>query len=823
LNHFNESRKSHSTCKTYLLLDYIEDGKSMIKISIGLFCVALTTLMLELNLVRVFDVIWYSNMAYMVITLAMFCFGLSGIYSSLFPRPLERDVHGYLAVLSFLFALFSLAVLPALNWIPFDFNVLYTSPVKAGFLFLVMYLFLIIPFFLAGLIFTTVFSHYADKIQSLYCWDLSGASLGCLVLIPFLPSIGPGGIMFLACSFGLVAAGCFSQKKAWTLALIALAVIVAIIPFSREGYFEFKDHIDKRGVKGARERNLIEDVHWDPISKIEVIDFGKMKHIAYDGGSQSSYIIPFNGDFTALREDIKAGRGYHFYGSSVYVSHALKKDTGHEVLVIGAAGGSETKAALMYGASHVDAVELVGYVIDIGKDKYAAYNGQIFNHPNVNALKGEGRSFLRSSNRSYDVIQMYSNHTSSSIAAGTGAMATTYLQTVEAYKEYYTHLKDDGILHINHHVYPKMVATAARAWKELGREDFLKHIVVLEAVKQGFQDNLPTMLIKMKPWTEAELAEVRTHFHPVIKMVVHPLQPEDNMLTDEFFSGNLEPQTIDAADYRIAASTDDRPYFNFLRKSFAVLEEDPENYLNYSTASLLNSQLKNGWIPTDVVHLIVTGGASLFFIVMFIFVPMCFSRVGREKWGGKINSLVYFSCLGAGFIIFELIFIQIFMKLIGYPLYTYSTIVFATLISAGVGSAISGKMGVSPNRRWSLPFIGVLICSFFIVISYESYSTLFMQTPTIVRIAAATALIFPLGFFLGMPFPLGILTIARQPRGAIAWAWAMNGLFTVVGGLGSVLLSILLGFRLTVIVAMLIYLLAFLVFSRLRLITEEAA
>ena len=86
---------------------------------------ALTTLMLELNLVRVFVVIWYSNMAYMVITLAMFCFGLSGIYSSLRPLKEGADVNGYLAKLALLFALFSLAILPALNWVPFDFNVLY--------------------------------------------------------------------------------------------------------------------------------------------------------------------------------------------------------------------------------------------------------------------------------------------------------------------------------------------------------------------------------------------------------------------------------------------------------------------------------------------------------------------------------------------------------------------------------------------------------------------------------------------------------------------------------------------------------------------------
>lgn len=788
----------------------------MYKIRFGLLCVALTTLMLELNLVRVFDVIWYSNMAYMVITLAMFCFGLSGIYSSLRPLPENADVNGYLAKLAFLFALFSIVLYPALNKIPFDFNILYTSPVKGSIMFLVMYLFLLIPFFLAGLIFTTVFSSFADKIQSLYCWDLTGAALGCVLLVPFLPLIGPGGILFLTCGLALVASACFSKSKRLSGILLVLAVAVAAVPFMRSDYFEFKHHIDKRGVKGAKEHNIIEHSYWDPISKIDVIDYGTQKHIAYDGGTQSSYIIPFDGDFKKLREEVQTGKGYHFYGPMVYVSHGLKADTGHEVLIIGAAGGSETKAALMYGASHVDAVELVGHVIDIGKTKYADYNGNIFNHPNVNAMKGEGRSFLRSTNKKYDIIQMYSNHTSSSIAAGTGAMATTYLQTSEAYKEYFSHLKDDGILHINHHIYPKMITTAALAWKEMGKSDFLRHVVVLEAVADGFQDNLPTMLIKMQPWTKEELVRVQSFFHPVIKMVVNPLEPENNMLSSEFFSGELSEQTVEKVGFVVAASTDNKPYFNFLRKSFGQLATDPGNFVNYSTASLLNSQLKNGWIPTDVIHLIVTGGASFFFIILFIVVPMYFSRVGRTKWVGKTSCLIYFSCLGAGFIIFELVFIQIFMKLIGYPLYTYSTIVFALLIAAGLGSAMSGKLGVSPRGLWFLPFIGVVLFSALILLVYQQYFELFLQSSTVIRIIAASVLIFPLGFFLGMPFPLGILTIEKQPRGSIAWAWAMNGLFTVIGGLLSVLLSLFYGFHATLVIATLIYLVAFATFNTLR-------
>lgn len=789
----------------------------MYRINIGLLCIALTTLMLELTLVRVFDVIWFSNMAYMVITLAMFCFGLSGIYSSLRPLGQKSDVSRFLAGIALLFALFSLALLPILNLIPFDFDQFYLAPVKGSIMFLGMYLFLIIPFFLAGLLFSTIFSSYSERIQSLYCWDLVGAAIGCLLLVPLLPPIGPGGILFVACGLGLVASACFSKKKSWTFIALIAAVIVAGAPFYKTGYFEFKDHASKRGVKEAREKNYVEDSYWDPISKIDVIDFGNRKHVAYDGGSQSTYIFPFDGDYKKLRDDVEHGRGsQHYYGSYVYISHALKKDTDHEVLVIGAAGGSETKAALMYGAGHVDAVEMVGHVVDLGKQTYAEYNGNIYNHPKVHAIKGEGRSFLRSTDKKYDVIQMFSNHTSSSMAAGTGAMATTYLQTAEAYKEYFTHLKEDGILHINHHVYPKMITTAALAWKQLGRKDFLRHVVVMEASREDFQDNLPTTLVKMIPWTAEELQEILSFYGPAFKMVVNPLVPAGNMLTAEFFDGSLSDATAKNSAYRLGASTDDRPYFNFLRKSLHVLESDPKNFLNYSTASLLNSQLKGSWLPMDVVHLFVTAGASLFFIVLFIFIPLFFSGVGRARWKGKFESLGYFSCLGAGFIIFELIFIQIFMKLIGYPLYTYSTIVFALLLSAGIGSAVSGKMGIEPRGRWHIPFIGILICSVVVLLSYDSYFELFLQMSTSIRIAAALVLLFPLGFFLGMPFPLGILTLAHQPKGAIPWAWAMNGLFTVVGGLASVLVSIFCGFKLTLLIAIFLYICAFFTFSRLR-------
>lgn len=805
----------------------------MQRISLGLLIIAMTTLMVELALVRVFDVIWHSNMAYMIITMVMFCFGLSGVFLSLWPVTKQAKVHKILTILAVLFSISVIAPLPILNNLPIDFNGFYGAPLKTGVMFMAMYFFLALPFFIAGMILTILFSSFSDKIQKLYFWDLLGAAIGCLILIPFLPQIGPAGVLFIGAGLGLISAALFSNKKAVASLLTLAGLILFVIPFYKSftaddlagRYFEFKHHMTKRGVKHDIASGKLEVSYWDPISKVDIIDQHRWKHVAYDGGSQSSFIFPFDGDFKTLRASLPASTTQHFGGQNVYISHAIKEGTNPNVLVIGSAAGQETKAALTFGASHVDSVEMVGFVLEAGKNIYNEYNGGIYTNPKVSTHRAEGRSFLRSSNKKYDIIQIYSNHTTSSIAAGSGAMATTYLQTTDAYKEYFSHLNDDGILHMNHHVYPRMITTAAKAWKEMGRTDFRKHVLVFSV--KNVRDNLPTLLIRMTPWTEAEVAELRTWFWGHTRLVEDPYQPEKSMLTDEFYSGDLSQKTADMVPFRVMATTDDRPYFNFLRKEWKHYKRAyPESYMDFSTAALLASQYvirspeTNKYverlIPTDIVHLFVTSGASMVFACVFIFLPLLFARAGRVKWPCKFHSLGYFSCLGAGFIMIELVFIQIFMKLIGFPLYTYSVVVFALLVAAGLGSYVSNLLKIRPTRLWSLPFLGILISTAIFLFIYQPYFNYFLTFPLIVRILAAIALLVPPGFFMGMCFPLGILTIKDQPNGAVAWAWGMNGLFTVIGGILSVIISIYLGFSMTLIVGILIYMLAYLLYSKMR-------
>jgi spermidine synthase len=808
----------------------------MRRLSFGVLLIALSTLVLELMLTRVFDVTLTPNLSYFVVSLAVFSFGLAGIYATLRPVPVETDIRGRLVGCCVGFAAAVLLLHPIINVLPLDYLRIAREPLVTLGAFGALYLTLLVPFFLAGYVLIAIFSKYAAKIQRLYFWDLVGAGLGTVLVIPFILEIGPGGLIVCAAALGLIAAALFSESRAATRAYVVAAVVIAAIPAVRgQNYIDFSYHMDKRGILKAVAQGRDELVRWDPISKIDVLDetfspeiatpwhkSGDRKAIEYDGGNQTSYFYKFDGNLKALRELMDRDRSKvneHFWQIGVLASHYLKRDSGQSVLVIGSAGGQETKASLIYGAKYVDTAELVPTVVELATGLYSPYIGDIFHNPAVHPHAAEGRSFLRSTDRHYDIIQIYSNHTSSSIAQGSGALSPVYLQTEEAYEEYFSHLTPNGVLHINHYGFPRMISTAALAWKKMGRTDFRTHVAVYFSPSEL---TLPTLLVKMSPWTAQEIAELNTYLAPPeidekdrLVLMENPLDPGKSFLSDDFYSGNFPSQLAERMPVDFTPRTDDNPYFSQFRKHIRPIKEDPKNFVDPGTAYMLNASLLHG-IPMDQVHLWITAGASALFALLFILVPLKFSKVGREEGATALPLLTYFSCLGAGFITLELVFIQKFMQLIGSPLYTYSTVIFTMLLGAGIGSAASERLGISSQRRWAVPFVAIIAVGLALVAVYPWLAKMGLSLPVGGRILVAALMIFPLGFFLGMPFPLGILAIEHQPRGAIAWAWGMNGLFTVIGGLLSVFIGLELGFNYSIVIALALYGCALAVYRKMR-------
>ena len=179
-----------------------------------------------------------------------------------------------------------------------------------------------------------------------------------------------------------------------------------------------------------------------------------------------------------------------------------------------------------------------------------------------------------------------------------------------------------------------MITTAALAWAQMGRTDFQQHVVVFE--REG-EDTLPTFLIKMQPWTEEEMNQLKELFYAdfpsdtnVYRLVQDPLHPENSFLSSEFFSGQLSPELAKQVDFRIEPSTDNRPYFNFLRKIFAPVEINPTHFMSEFMAGPLNNYINFNSIsiPLDVAPLVIIGTISLFLAGAFIFLPLYFSERG---------------------------------------------------------------------------------------------------------------------------------------------------------------------------------------------------
>ncbi|WP_028583087.1 hypothetical protein [Desulfogranum mediterraneum] len=926
----------------------MQQNLPIIRMKFGLGLTTFATILLELSMVRVFDVILNPSMGYMVVTAAMFALGLGGIYVYLLKSG-EADLQRLLPLLSWAYGGAALALLPTLNLLPFDMNFGGSITVQllswAG-----LYAALIIPFFIGGIIISMVFSICSAESHGLYFFDLLGAGLGCLLLVPLIPLFGPGGMLFVIAAM-LVAAGCCFSSLSMPRLLLAVPVIVGIlaVPLLQESYLEFRGHGNKRGIDRWIKEGKRDYVRWDAVSKLDVFNaHPHAKYFALDGGQQASWLSAFNGDLDQYRQERAANPGGYYFGLNS-LAHFFKQDSHAQVLILGAAVGGETKAALVFGADHVDAIELVGAMVDAAKGRYADYSGNIFNHPRVNYQVGEGRTFLRSSDQRYDIIQMFSNHTSSSIAQGSGALGAAYLQTAEAYIEYFQHLKEDGILSINRHIYPRMLTTAALAWERLGRGDFSRHVLVLERYSK---DSLPTMLVKMSPWSRAEIERVHDYANrektkrlqravavrPSVKVLkgqpfqsafisqleslseiplligtytqpglastltlrlrtageerlvrldgagigdnqdavfilspplggvkgeeirlelssdnpdpeqafsvwlnekgrpvlpaeivgavetyqiaFDPLQPEGNLLPARFLEQPFPEELAAQADYRLTPVTDDKPFFNMIRKNTRWLSVGASRFIDGGTVNVLNSQLLP-FLSRDLISFFVVGLVSILFACLFVFIPLLASSAGKARWQGRGWYLLYFSCLGAGFIIIELMLIQLFTKLIGFPTHTFATVLFSLLFAAGIGSAASKRWRLDEPRRWPLIFVAILVVNILFLLSYQRLFAVLLQYDLWLRVGAAVLMMLPLGFFLGMPFPLGMYRLGQvEPRG-IPWAWGMNGFFTVFGGFLSLLCAFFFGFRLALLFGLLIYMVAWLAFGRIAALSTQ--
>ncbi|MCX6348007.1 MAG: hypothetical protein NTV79_00680, partial [Candidatus Aureabacteria bacterium] len=172
----------------------------------GIFLTSLSTLLLQVCLTRLFSAAFAYHFAFMIISLALFGVGLSGIVIYLFPGYFSAEqAPARMGAAAWLFAVSAFIALMLLLNFPF-------APGLSRFGFLVvavLYLLNSLPFFFSGLALGLAFSHLTRDISTLYFFDLTGAGIGCILAIPFLNLLGAPTTVLLVSVLAAAAAAAF--------------------------------------------------------------------------------------------------------------------------------------------------------------------------------------------------------------------------------------------------------------------------------------------------------------------------------------------------------------------------------------------------------------------------------------------------------------------------------------------------------------------------------------------------------------------------------------------------------------------------------------
>lgn len=782
---------------------------------IGIFFIALSTLLLEFTLTRVLSVsLWY-HFAFMIISVALLGFGISGVVLSLNKKLNNIDADKLLSILSICYGASVMICFILMNKIPFDPFSLLTEPIQ--FLYLPLYYLLItIPFFFAGLIISLLLSRFKSSVSKLYFFDLIGAGLACVAFVFIMPQVGGNGSIIFVSAFGFLAAIVFSFEKYKKYALISLILMMLSFTYMIDKDNRFPINVTANKIYGnyIKERpDLKVRTEWNTFSKIDVM---KDEDAAADGYNIYLAIIDA-GNATTNIPNVKS---FPLTNKSADASNLafVTKDSSDKVFIIGSAGGGEILSASYYNAKSIVAVEINGVLNDLIKNDLAYWTGPLVkNNKNVKVITDDARSVLSSKRILYDVIISAHTISSSAVSSGAMSMVENYILTKEAVRDYLYHLEKDGIIYISRPEtqVPKLINTLklARLENSRGAEESLKSFVVFRRPPSEFEGDksfLSGVLYKKNGFNDLEILDIRKEATSLgLEILYDPLtttdsdlkkQIESKITFTESFTKGTEP------------ATDDKPFFD-QNIGFENLTIDgiKETFSQNDKAilALKDKPVAETTLLAILIQCILVAG-------LFILLPLKIFKkedLSDKSETGKSFSmdkkfLLYFACLGLGYIILQISLIQKFTLFLGQPVITLLTVVSTMLVGSGIGSFYSGKFFRNNKKRLYIIFgiiaLLVLVIGFFSPLIYESM----VRMDLLWRIVISVLIIFPLGFFMGMPFPIGISMILPDENRFVSFAWGVNGFFSVIGTVSAIILAMMVGFKAVFIFGALIYLIA---------------
>lgn len=627
------------------------------------------------------------------------------------------------------------------------------------------------PFVLVGIFFSRVFSDNVEQSGSLYWADLSGASLGVLVVLWVLTSSGAINALLLAAFIfalsGLVywpASRLVRIGTALLGLLVFLNLSANLIELDLSRADSSKTIVKALGPAGLDGEVIFSD--WDAFARTDIVAYPELpdeRTIFVDGGSGSTVFRMEDGleDLAFLRNDLG------------YLPFRLTDP--RSVFIIGPGGGKDIALSLLAGSRTITAVEINPGVVR-ALDFLSEYNGNLHRHPAVDLHVAEGRSYLEADQRTYDLIYLSLVANEAADIAGL-ALSENYIYTQEAFLDYLAHLAPEGAVALRLHGEPHLqrafiTALSALASTGLSTSEAIQQIVMVSAPHPRSPAEIdPLLLVFASPLSPLQANSVREATEgvgatPLFIPYAHEVLPyaafSQGKIPIQEFLGRL------SKDSYARPTTDDRPFFYLLE----------------------------GALPHELIEL------SILLVVAIVgWLIYTYFRSGRLRPKQTSSKEVwlywgYFAVIGAGFMLIEVSLLQRFSLFLGHPVRSLAVVLAGLLLATGVGSLITQRQnGLSVVRLVGWSALGVVALSILYLVLLPILIPTLHGSALAWRVIMTIGLIFPLGLLMGIPFPSGLRLLAtRFSADGVALAWATNGLFSVGGTVLAMVIAIRYGF-----------------------------
>jgi SAM-dependent methyltransferase len=842
-------------------------------LSVGL--VAGSIIALQIGIMRVFSVGSWAHFGSLVVSLAMFGFGLTSavmcVGKGWFERHWIGAVKGALLAFGPLMVVCNLAA----QQVPFNAIFLISDPMQKWRL-LANFVLYFLPFLAGALYLGVVFLKAQRTFNRVYFADLVGSGLCGLSVLLAMYVFKPDDIimapLMLWLAGGLLWFVALGDRRGM-LAILAVAVLSAAAHYAAPPVLGIPKLAvsDYKGVAYARKfpDNQRTYERASPFGYMEVYSSSYL-HFAPGQSDNAAFnlkTMPANAYLglyidsegpSGVIKDLPAEETPYFRFLPMFYPYVLKQAP--ETFVVQFGGGISTAVALKSGSSHVTVAEgnpaiLTAFREDAG---LRAFTGDVLHNPKVSVVDYDGRLYLANTANRYDVIDLSLADSAGLSSPGGFAIVEKYSYTREAMSAYMRALKPGGILSVtlwNKEEPPKSVmklyATMAAAARDVDDGKIADKFYVVSSYL-----STATVLYKRGGFTPEDVAKLNAHtkamsfdeiYYPGFKTDDSELAQILQDYRDQFFGESSDPTAPSEkepndkpppgapgsetakdgapAPPKVPATVLGRLAWHFLING--GWQKVADDYV-FDTRILTNHQpyfaayikVKDLLKFTDRLELVqdewgylllwATLAIAAVFAFTLVLFPLIFGwRTIFSRYPGKAGTMLYFLCLGLGYIIVEVGMIAHFVLALSNPTVSASVLITGMLVFSGLGSFVSERF--LDRARNVMPKIFLAIFAILTLYAFTiDYALDWIGTlPYVLRILLCLLLLMPPAFLMGFPMPTAMTTLGRLGKDHMfLWAWGINGCFSVIGAALVPIVATSFGLPAVVLVGAIAYLVA---------------